>query len=174
MDGECWATNPDYGERAREAFRQATGIEELPRGPKDRGWLEFLELNRRQFRHYVRHYVEALHAFRPSFQIASNWLYSTYVPERPDLPVDFVSGDYLGNASITTARLEAWYLSSIDKPWDLMAWGFQSNRLNAVGVIHKPAVHLMQEASIVLAQAVDFRFTTSRRGPARSTIGTSR
>ncbi|MBI3666647.1 MAG: hypothetical protein HY236_10570 [Acidobacteria bacterium] len=157
VDGECWATNPDYGERVREAFRRETGVDQLPRGPQDHGWLEFLELNRRQFRVYVRHYVEALHAFRPGFQIASNWLYSTFVPERPELPVDFVSGDYLGNASISTARLEARYLSAIDKPWDLMAWGFQSGNSNQVGEIHKPAAQLMQEAAVVLAEGGGFQ-----------------
>jgi len=43
------------------------------------------------------------------------------VPEEPELPVDFLSGDYLGNASISTARLEARYLSQTGRPWDLMA-----------------------------------------------------
>lgn len=157
VDGECWATGPDYSPAAAEAFRKATGIAELPKGPEDKGWLEFLEFNREQFRKYVKHYIDTLHAFRPGFQIASNWLYTTYVPERPELPVDYISGDYLGNASISTARLEARYLSNIDKPWDLMAWGFQSGRQNPVGPIHKPAVQLMQEASVVLAQGGGFQ-----------------
>ncbi len=157
VDGECWATNPDYGPAAARAFREAAGIETLPKGPADKGWLEFLEFNRERFRRYVRHYVTALQTFRPGFQIASNWLYTTFVPERPELPVDFISGDYLGNASISTARLEARYLSSVGKPWDLMAWGFQSNRTNPVGEVHKPAAQLEQEASVVLAQGGGFQ-----------------
>jgi len=157
VDGECWATNPDYGKAVARLFRQATGIGKLPKGPADRGWLQFLELNREQFRRYVRHYVEEIHAFRPGFQIASNWLYSTYVPERPDLPVDFISGDYLGNACISAARLEARYIAQNGKPWDLMAWGFQSARGNPVGPLHKPAVQLCQEAAVVLAQGGGFQ-----------------
>ena len=157
VDGECWATNPDYGEVAARAFRQATGIEKLPKGPEDPGWLEFLELNRAQFRRYLKHYVDELHRSHPQFQIASNWLYTTYVPERPELPVDFISGDYLGNACISRARLEARYLSHVDKPWDLMAWGFQWARDNPVGTVHKSAVQLMQEASVVLAQGGGFQ-----------------
>jgi hypothetical protein len=157
IDGECWATHPDYGEAAARAFRQATGIEKLPKGPADAGWLEFLELNRAQFRRYLQHYVDELHKSHPNFQIASNWLYTTYVPERPELPVDFISGDYLGNACISRARLEARYIAQTGKPWDLMAWGFQSARENPVGEVHKPAVQLMQEAAVVLAQGGGFQ-----------------
>lgn len=157
IDGECWATHPDYGEAAARAFRQATGIEKLPKGPADPGWLEFLELNREQFRRYLKRYLDELHKSHPHFQIASNWLYTTYVPERPELPVDFISGDYLGNACISRARLEARYISQTGKPWDLMAWGFQSGRENPVGEIHKPAVQLMQEAAVVLAQGGGFQ-----------------
>ncbi|MBM3748458.1 MAG: hypothetical protein FJW34_21980 [Acidobacteria bacterium] len=157
VDGECWATNPDYSPAAARAFREATAISELPKGPRDRGWLEFLEFNRAQFRRHVRHYVDALHAARPGFQIASNWLYSTMVPERPDLPVDYISGDYLGNASISTARLEARYMSQTGMPWDLMAWGFVSGRATPVGPVHKPAAQLQQEAAVVLAQGGGFQ-----------------
>ncbi|MCS7315931.1 MAG: hypothetical protein NZ554_10670 [Bryobacteraceae bacterium] len=157
VDGECWAVQPDYGEEAARAFRQATGWKKLPKGPGEPGWQEFLELNREQFRRYVRRYVEAIHSFRPGFQIASNWLYSTYVPERPEIPVDFLSGDYLGNACISAARLEARYLSQTGKPWDLMAWGFQWRPNQSLAVVHKPAVQLCQEAAVVLAQGGAFQ-----------------
>ncbi len=163
VDGECWAVIPDYCPAARAAFTSATGLADPPKGPKDPGWRQFLDINRSQFRNYVRHYVEAIHARRPGFQIASNWLYSTFVPERPDLPVDFLSGDYLGNASISTARLEARYLAATGKPWDLMAWGFQNAGREFT---HKPAVQLMQEASVVLAQGGGFQvyYQPSRGG----------
>lgn len=157
IDGECWAVAPDYGRAVQKAFRQATGIRRLPKGPRDKGWQEFLEFNRAQFRRYVRHYVEQIHAFRPGFQIASNWLYTTYVPERPEIPVDFLSGDYLGNASISAARLEARYLAQTGKPWDLMAWGFTVVRGDDMGQVHKPAAQICQEAAVVLAQGGGFQ-----------------
>ncbi len=157
IDGECWSVQPDYSDAAASAFLKATGISKLPRDPKEPGWQEFLEFQRESFRKYVRHYVTELHKFRPNFQIASNWLYTTFVPERPELPVDFISGDYLGNASVSTARLEARYLCQTGKPWDLMAWGFQQGASNAVGHVHKPAVVLQQEASVVLAQGGGFQ-----------------
>jgi hypothetical protein len=67
---------------------------------------------------------------------------------------------------MATARLEARYLSAIDKPWDLMAWGFQRAQNNPVGSIHKNAEHLMQEASVVLAQGGGFQvyYTPTRAG----------
>lgn len=156
VDGECWGTRPDYSPAAAQAWRQASGMDTLPKKTGDPGWQQFLEFNREQFRKYVKHYADVLHAHRPSFQIASNWLYTTYVPERPTLPVDYLSGDYLGNASISTARLEARYLSATGKAWDLMAWGFQRGAAG-VGPAHKPAVQLNQEASVVLAQGGGFQ-----------------
>jgi hypothetical protein len=166
VDGECWSVAPDYGEAARQAFLARTGMATLPRRAGDPGWNEFLDFNREQFRRYVRHYVDALHQSNPGFQIASNWLYSTMVPEKPDLPVDFISGDYLGNGAISTARLESRYMAQTGKPWDLMAWGFQQAGSNAIGHIHKPAVQLQQEAAVVLAQGGGFQvyYQPSRAG----------
>ncbi len=166
VDGECWAINPDYYPGVEAAFRDATGFERLPKHPKDPGWLQFLEFNRRQFRHYVRHYVDELHRTHPRFQVASNWLYSTFVPEEPELPVDFLSGDFIGNASVSAARLEARYLAQTGKTWDLMAWGFQDAGTTRIGAVHKPAVQLQQEAAVVLAQGGGFQvyYNPSRAG----------
>ncbi len=126
VDCECWAPKPDYSPAAARAGRDVSGMETLPRKSGDPGWQQFLDFNRERFRKHVIEYAGALHAFRPGFQIASNWLYTTFAPERPELPVDYISGDYLGDASISTARLEARYLSAAGKTWDLMAWGFHS------------------------------------------------
>jgi hypothetical protein len=166
VDGECWAVTPDYCEAARAGFLPKAGLAALPRRPEDPGWDEFLEFNREQFRRYVRHYVDALHRSHPRFQVASNWLYSTLVPERPSLPVDFISGDYLGNGAISTARLESRYLAQTGMPWDLMAWGFQQAGTNSVGHVHKPALQLQQEAAVVLAQGGGFQvyYQPSRAG----------
>lgn len=157
VDGECWGVHPDYGEKAARAFEEETGIYPPPKKPGEPGWQEWLEFGRRRFRAYLKRYLDAIHAFRPGFEITSNWMYTTLVPERPELPIDFISGDYLGNAPISRARLEARYLSSVGKTWDLMAWGFQSARSNPVGPVHKSSVQLMQEAAVVLAQGGGFQ-----------------
>ncbi len=166
VDGECWSVQPDWSPAALAAYTKATGRTEAPRGPNEPHWLEFLEFNRQRFRDYVRHYVDALHQSNPKFQIASNWMYSTLAPERPTLPVDFLSGDYLGNAAISRARVDARYLAQAGRPWDLMAWGFQQANSNAIGHVHKPAVQLMQEAAAVLTQGGGFQiyYVPSRAG----------
>jgi hypothetical protein len=164
VDAECSEVHPDYSPAALRAFRAATGMEKVPQGPNNAGWREFLEFNRQQFREHVRSFAEALHKFRPGFQICSNWLYTTFMPERPEIPVDFVSGDYPGNAGL---RLDARYLSSGTLPWDLMAWGFKGQSNN-----QKPAVQVEQEAAVILAQGGGFEvyYQPTRAGKIDSRI----
>jgi len=166
IDGECWQTNPDYAVAAVQSWRGLGLGMDAPRKPDDPLWDVWLEFNRQRFRDYVKGYLEILHRARPGLQIASNWLYSTFVPEKPELAVDFLSGDYLGNASISRARLDARYLSQTGKPWDLMAWGFQIANTDPAGHIHKPAIQIEQEASVVLAQGGGFQvyYQPSRAG----------
>jgi hypothetical protein len=157
IDGDCWAVKMDYSEAALDAFRRATGLQQLPKKEGDAGWREFIALQREQFRKYVRRYVGALHEFRPNLQIASNWLYSTLAPERPDIPVDYISGDYAGTPAMVNGRIEARYMSQTGKPWDLMAWGFHHHGSRPAAYAHKPAVELEQEASVVIAQGGGFQ-----------------
>ena len=157
VDGDCWGVSADYRSECIAEFTRKSGITAVPRQPQDPGWQQFLEVNRESFRRYVRKYVDALHRKKAKFQIASNWLYSTYVPEKPEIPVDFLSGDYLGNAPISTARLQARYLAATGKTWDLMAWGFQSGRNTKIGAIYKSAEQLQQEACVTLAQGGAFQ-----------------
>jgi hypothetical protein len=167
VDGECWGTKPDYSPAAAAAFTRATGIRQLPKADGDPGWQEFLDLNRQAFRDYVRHWVEALHTFRPGIQVASNWLYSMCVPEKPELPVDYVSGDIYGNAVLPSmGRLYSRYFAASGKPWDLMLWGWWRSPAGMMGPMHKPAVQLKQESLPVLSQGGGFQmyFTPTRAG----------
>lgn len=170
VDGECWQVNPDYSPAATRAWLQLGLGPEVPKKSGEPNWDIWLEFNRQRFRDYLKTYIAAVKSKFPHFEIASNWLYSTFVPEKPDLPVDFFSGDYPGNASITPARLDARYLHqsglASGKAWDLMAWGFQNGAVNGIGHIHKPAAQLQQEASVVLAQGGGFQiyYQPSRAG----------
>ena len=157
VDGDCWAVQPDYSPHALTAWKKATGYDQAPASSKDPHWVEWLDFNREQFRLYVRRYVEALHASHPHCQIASNWLYSSMVPEKPEIPVDFLSGDYSANLAVAAARREARFLGQQGMPWDLMAWGFQLSEREQTGYMFKPAVELQQEASLVLAQGGGFQ-----------------
>jgi hypothetical protein len=165
VDGDCWAVKPDYCDAAQQKFLALTGIDVLPRKSEDKGWNEFLEMQREQFRQYVTRYAEALHRAKPGYQITSNWMYSTFIPERPTLPLDYLSGDVADLAALRQARLQARYLSRCGKPWDLMSWGFEHGSQLPVQSA-KPAVELEQEAAVVLVQggAYQIYYVPTRAG----------
>lgn len=151
VDGDCWATRMDYSQNALDQFRQTTGIMDVPRKPEEPYYQEFLEFCRDGFRRYLRHYVDEIHRHNPSFEIASNWAYTSFMPERVDAHVDFCSGDLTLQNAVNSARLEGRCLAHQGKPWDLMSWGFSSKFPEDCSFSHKPAVQLMQEAAAVIA-----------------------
>ncbi len=165
VDGDCWAIKPDYCEAARKKFFEKTNIDQLPKNSGDQGWNEFLDMQREQFRRYVALYVDALHSVKPGYQITSNWMYSTFVPERPEVPLDYLSGDLSDTAALLQARIQARYLSRCGKPWDLMSWGLEKNAQFA-SQSAKPAAELEQEAAVVLAQggAYQIYYVPTRAG----------
>ena len=149
VDGECWAAVPDYSAAALQAFRDATGIADVPRKPGQPHWFEFLQFNRELFRQYLRHYITEVKKTNPGFQMCSNWAYTDHMPEPVSAPVDFLSGDYSPENSVNSARLSARYLARQGQPWDLMAWSFAGK--TKTGRTQKSAVQLEREAAVVLA-----------------------
>lgn len=164
VDGECWAVIVDYSTHATDAYFKL--YSEEPPKPGDADYGKYLKFNREGFREYVKHYVNAVHEAAPDFQIASNWLYTSFVPEEPTIPVDFLSGDYSPNDSLNTARFEGRCLQNQRLPaysdpaapnhgWDLMAWGFSM----ADGVMCvKDLPQLCQEAAAVIMLGGGFQF----------------
>jgi hypothetical protein len=148
LDGECWAVGEDYSKWAQEAFKKKTGLTELPKKPGEPHYHEFIEFNRDGFRQYVNHYVTELHKLDPGFQIASNWAFTSLMPEPVTIDVDFISGDYSPWCSMNTARFDGRCIRGQGKPWDLMAWGFRSDEKSGYNV--KTSVQLMQEAAGVI------------------------
>jgi len=124
IDGECWATNPDYSPELLEKFKAETGITNVPISEADPNYRVFIEYNRKAFRQYLRKYVDAIHAYNPNFQITSNWSYSSMMPEPVDVNVDYLSGDVAGQNCVYNAAFQARCLALQGKPWDLMSWGF--------------------------------------------------
>ncbi len=165
VDGECWASVPDYSPAALAAFRKATRITDVPRKPGAPHWFEFLEFHREMFRKYLRHYITVVKKNNPQFQICSNWAFTDHMAEPVTAPVDFLSGDYSPQDSVNSARLSARYLARQGKPWDLMAWSFSTKPTRA----QKTAVQLQREAAVVLAMGGGFQayFTQNRDGSVR-------
>jgi hypothetical protein len=156
VDGECWASVPDWGEAALKAFREATGIADVPRKPGDPRWFEFLQFHREAFRRYLRRYIGEVKKTHPGFQVCSNWAYTDHMAEPVGVPLDFLSGDYSSDNSVNSARLSARYLARQGKPWDLMAWSF-SRKGGKGAPIQKSAVQLQREAAVVVALGGGFQ-----------------
>lgn len=157
VDGDCWAASPDYSKYAAKAWKEKTGKDAMPTKKADSDYAQFMEFNREGFRKYMKHYVDEIHTFKPGFEIASNWAYSSLMPEPVDVDVDFISGDLLPTQSVLSAALESRCIASQGKPWDLMAWGFSFRFDDNPLEIDKTPAMLKQEAAEVLAMGGGFQ-----------------
>jgi hypothetical protein len=168
IDGDCWASVPDYSVAALKAFHEETGIEDVPRKPGEPYWFEFLQFHREAFRRYLRHNIAEVKKTNPDFQMCSNWAFTDHMPEPVSAPVDFLSGDYSPDDSVNSARLSGRYLTRQGVPWDLMAWSFSRGK-SKDGRNQKTAVQLQREAAVVLALGGGFQayFTQKRDGSIR-------
>ena len=165
VDGDCWGTTVDYGETAVGKFCKQTGAKAAPRKAGEPYWNEWMDFNREGFRRYVRHYVDELKASHPDFQVISNWAFSDHMPEAVSADVAGLSGDFSPDDSLNSARFAGRCLEDQSVAWDLMSWSF-SRRTRK----QKPAVQLMQEASLVLALGGGYQayFKQDRDGAIRN------
>ena len=163
IDGECWAVEPDYGEASMARFTKETGITEIPRKQSDKYFPEFMEYTRRLFREHLNKYINAIHKYNPSFQITSNWSFSSMMPEKVTIDVDYLSGDVTPQNGVYRSAFEARCLAPQGKPWDLMAWGFSWDG-GKMPMSIKSSVQLEQEAAQIMAMGggVQFYFQQNR------------
>jgi len=168
VDGECWATVLDYSPVALAKFRTETGIQTVPRSDQDAHYGLFKDFARRSFTQYIGHYVDAVHRHRPTFRMASNWAYSSMMPQPIHTNVDFLSGDLTPGNGVLSAALEGRIMAAqgqlYKKPWDLMSWSFwyTFNPSQRPGD-QKSAVHLMQEAAEILSLGGGFQIYYQQR-----------
>jgi hypothetical protein len=156
VDGDCWATQPDYSAAMLEQYKKETG-QDAPVSDKDPRYGAWIEFNRKAFRQYVRHYVDAIHQYKPGFQITSNWSFSSLMPEPVDVGVDFLSGDVAGQNGVYNAAFQARCMALQGKPWDLMSWSFTYD-FGAGGIKGpKSLVQLEQEAAEVIMMGGGFQ-----------------
>jgi hypothetical protein len=157
IDGECWAVEPDYGEKALKAWKLYSGIDQIPRKKEDPYFPKYQEFTRMLFREHLRKYLDAIHVYNPDFQITSNWSYSSMMPEPVTTNVDFLSGDVTPQNGVFRAAFEARCLAPQGKPWDLMAWGFSWNG-SQMPMSNKSTIQLKQEAAEVIAMGGGIQF----------------
>ena len=165
VDGDCWGTTADYGEAAVRKFCEQTGAKTAPRKAGEPYWNEWMDFHREGFRRYVRHYVDELKASYPDFQVISNGACSDHMPEAVSADVAGLSGDFSPDDSVNSARFAGRCLENQSVPWDLMSWSFSRKTGK-----QKPAVQLMQEASLVLALGGGYQayFKQDRDGALRN------
>lgn len=165
VDGDCWATNPDYCSAAIDEFRFITNIQEIPKKKTDPNYNQWLEFQRDAFRRYVKKYTDALHAYNPRFQVASNWSFSAMMPEKVDINVDFLSGDTEPLNGANQSAFQARCLAPQGKPWDLMSWSFGYGWEDQVKS-PKNAAQLSQEAAQVISMGGGYQayWTQNRDG----------
>ena len=158
VDGECWGLKTDYSEHARKAYFAKTG-KPLPRS-EDVDFENYRSFVKDAFKQYVSYYRDCVKALYPDFEITSNWMYSSYMPERADVALDYLSGDYSPTDSVNGARVAARCFDAQNMTWDLMAWGQSTVPVSWVADNrhNKPAVQLCQEAAVTLALGGGFQF----------------
>ena len=162
VDGDNWAVRRDYSVLAK------------PYLAENMTYAEHNAVMREGFMKFVRRYVDELHDYAPQFRIGSNWLYTSQVPEAPEIGVDFISGDFDPANSAHRIRFETRCIAHQGKPWDLMSWSF-GTEYNSYGVVSKSAPQLMQEAAMVITQGGGFQMymTQNQDGSASKTKSTT-
>lgn len=149
VDGDNWAARPCWCEVCRRLFTEETGIAQVPEKAQDPHWRDWLAFQRRSFERYVTRYVEAVHARKPTCLVCTNWGYTVRQPEEIGAPVDWLSGDFPPAFGLEVTELEARFMDSRGKTWDLMAWTFF--RVGDGPWTMKSPAHLQQEAAVVIA-----------------------
>ena len=163
LDGECWATDVDYSVHARRAYRLKFGREPAKKG--EDGYEEYREFCRQGWREYSAHVINKVKEKAPHFQMTSNWLYSAYVPEKPQISADYLSGDVTPIQSIDSARSHSRYFMNQGIAWDVISWGFNSaNTWTAQNRTNKTAVQLCQEAAYIISTGGGWQLYNYQQG----------
>ncbi len=156
IDGEAWAVKKDYSETFLAAFHRDTGCTTAPKTPQDPEYEAYINYLRDSFRKYLCRYTSQVHKKHPDFQMASNWAYSTYMPEKPEAQVDFISADYNPIDSYNTARFESRYMANQGKPWDIMGWSFIISDVECIPTT-KTACQISREAAVPISLGGGFQ-----------------
>ena len=162
LDGEIWGVRYCYCERCKSAFREKTGIENPPVDEHDENFYQWTIFNKENFENYVSNYLEKVAEYSPKAKICSNWLYSFRHPGEPKVKTHWLSGDNSPVFGLFDTRLEARFLSTRGRPWELVLWNFYpsigdqpsqggTHDIASGPWVTKPVEMLTQEAAYVIA-----------------------
>ena len=151
IDGDCWALKICYCERCKEKYTKDTGKTEIPMDDKHPDWPGWLEFHRTNYFNYVKKYTDAVHKAKKDCTVCSNWMFTVRAAGDPNtVPVDYISGDFAYKWSLYCGEKEARYVTTLGKPWELMAWAFTSYGRMGDWMM-KPVPALCQELSAVMS-----------------------
>jgi hypothetical protein len=151
VDADSWASVPCYCSLCRKEFTKRTDIADAPRSKEDPNWRTWMDFHRSLFDEHVTKYAEAVHNRKPGCLVSCNWMYTVGHPSEITVPVDYISGDFSHAWGTEWSILEGRFIASRGLSWDLMAWGFMTLEPAMDGWVFKPAAHLCQEVSTVIA-----------------------
>ena len=164
VDGDNWAHCVYYSHWATEAYKKATGLK--PAKPGEEGYVAYRDFCREGFKQYVRRYISAIHEKCPDFQVTSNWIFSSKMAEKADVPVEFLSGDTAPMNAVNDASFQGHFFEARNMPWDLMMWGFQNvgTDWNLLEKQNKSLVQHCQEAAMIISMGGGFEFYNIQYG----------
>jgi hypothetical protein len=149
VDGEIWAVVLCYCQRCKTEFHTRTGIDEPPVSQDDENWTLWTSFTRDVFQEYVASYTRQIHEHNPKIKVCSNWLHTLRNPGVPWVPTDYISGDNLGTLSQPNNYSEARFISTRNRPWEIVLWGFYYNEKSPW--IMKNVDMLKQQAATIIA-----------------------
>ena len=140
VDAECWAVTEDYSAPALLAYEQSGKT------------LSFKDFHRQAFRNHVQNYLNKVREVAPNFEIASNWMYTQQMPEKPTVSIDFISGDVIPMETYNATKFGTRVIANQNKTWDLISWSTDF-------YLHyeKSALQLCIEAADIIAMGGAFQ-----------------
>lgn len=154
IDGDVWWATPCYCSRCRAAFG-----DDPPRSRDEPGWRRWQAFGRTTYEEYARAFIDAVHSHKPGCLVCVNWLYSSIQPDRVELTVDWLSGDFSDLDLVPGVEQTAWearVYAARGLTWDLMPWLFLSGEevswdSDFVAWQTKTIAHLARETAEIIA-----------------------
>lgn len=166
LDSDCWAAEVDYSDWAIKAYREKTG--KLPPKSGEEGFPEYMQFCRDGTFSYLRHIIEKIKEKAPDFDFTSNCLYSIFVPDKPSIPVDYLSYDYRPYDSVNAIRYHSRMFANLGINWELLCWAHNCNYgWDCYDRSNKEDAQLFQEAAMVISRGGGF-LVYNRQTPGQS------
>jgi len=132
----------------RERFARDTGGLELPAGPDDETWPQYVAWRIATYDTVRNTLATEIHKVRPDINVSFNWAYSIRSPQLVGSEIDSLMSDIHPDDQCFNAGYMAHYWRTLDRPFDLMSsaflqwWGDWGC---------KPACAMQQEVATIIA-----------------------